>query len=101
MPVISMFYGLTVSMYYLDTNMNPRVKSVEYKNPFRLTIVFLNEEQKEFDLSPYLHYPIYESLCDETYCRKVKVIAGTVAWSDDIDFDPDRLYEESKVLQEA
>ncbi len=81
--------------------MNPRVKSVTYKSPYRLTIVFENGEHKEFDFSSYLHFPVYISLMDESVCRNVKVIAGTVAWSDEIDFDPDRLYEESIVLQTA
>ena len=81
--------------------MNPRVKNAEYKKPYRLIITFLNGELKEFDFSPYLHYPVYEALQDETFCKNVKVVAGTVSWGDEIDFDPDRLYEESKALQEA
>ena len=81
--------------------MNPRVKNVTYKSPYRLMLVFHNDEVKEFDLTSYLHYPIYADLRDEAFCCNVKVIAGTVAWGDEIDFDPDRLYEESKSLQRA
>ncbi len=81
--------------------MNPRIKKAEYKSPHRIIITFLNAEQKEFDLTPYLHFPVYEILRDETYCRNMKVIAGTVAWGDEIDFDPDRLYEERKALHIA
>ena len=81
--------------------MNPRVKSVAYKSPYRLNIIFVNGESKEFDFTSYLNYPIYEALKDEVYCCKVKVIAGTVAWDNEIDFDPDRLYEESMTLMKA
>ena len=81
--------------------MNPRVKSVVYKSPYRLNIIFVNGESKEFDFTSYLNYPVYEALQDEAYCSKAKVIAGTVAWDDEIDFDPDRLYEESMTLREA
>ena len=81
--------------------MNPRIKRAEYKSPHKLIITFLNGELKEFDLRPYLHYPVYENLSDESFCRNVKVVAGTVTWNDEIDFDPDRLYEESQTLQEA
>jgi Protein of unknown function (DUF2442) len=79
--------------------MSPRVKSAAYKSPYCLTIVFENREIREFDFSSYLHFPVYSSLKDESVCRNVKVIAGTVAWNDEIDFDPDRLYEVSIVLQ--
>lgn len=78
--------------------MNPRVTRVEYKSRYKLILTFSNGEKKEFDFSNYLQYPIYNSLGDETFCREVKVINGTAAWNDDIDFDPDRLYLESKSL---
>jgi len=48
--------------------MNPRIKTVVYKKPYKLTLSFTNGEQKEFDLSPYLSYPVYENLKDESFC---------------------------------
>lgn len=79
--------------------MNPRIKTVIYKKPYRLILSFTNGEQKEFDLSPYLSYPVYKNLKDESFCSKVKVIDGTIAWNDEIDFDPDTLYLESKSMR--
>ena len=81
--------------------MNPRIKEVEYKSKHKLVLTFVNGELKEFNLVPYLHYPIYEQLNDESFCRKAKVFNGTVAWDDIIDFDPDTLYLESKTLATA
>jgi hypothetical protein len=78
--------------------MNPRIKSVGYKSPYLLTIVFLNNEIKEFDLLPYLNYPIYSALKDESFCSTARVMASTVGWNDEIDFDPDLLYKESKAF---
>ena len=78
--------------------MNPRIKTVIYKKPHKLILSFTNGEQKEFDLSPYLSYPVYENLKDESFCSKVKAINSTVVWNDEIDFDPDTLYLESKPL---
>jgi hypothetical protein len=78
--------------------MNPRVKDVKYESPYKLIVTFLNNEIKEFSFSSYLNYPVYEPLKDESLCHKVKVVNGTVAWNDEIDFDPDRLYLESKIL---
>jgi Protein of unknown function (DUF2442) len=81
--------------------MNPRVTAVEYKSKYKLILTFENSELKEFNLMPYLHYPVFESLKDEFFCGKAKVFNGTVVWDDVTDFDPDTLYLESKTLATA
>ena len=78
--------------------MNPGIKEVEYKSNHKLILTFQNGEVKEFDLSPYLHYPVFKSLHDESFCSKAKVFNGTVVWDEITDFDPDTLYLESKTL---
>ena len=78
--------------------MYPRVKAVEYKSRHKLILTFENNELKEFNLSPYLHYPVFEILNDETVCQKAKIFNGTVVWDEITDFDPDTLYLESKPL---
>jgi len=79
--------------------MNPRIKNVVYKKPYKLILSFTNGEQKEFNLFPYLSYPVYEILKDESFCSNVKIANGTIAWNNEIDFDPDTLYLESKPLK--
>jgi len=76
--------------------MNPRVAAVQYESPLKLLLTFTNKEVKEFDFSSYLNYPVYAILKDEAYCRKAKVLNGTVVWDEFVDFDPDTLYLESK-----
>ncbi len=78
--------------------MNPRVIKATYESRFKLILTFDNNEVKEFDFSSYLHYPVYQPLQDESFCRNVKVFNGTVMWDDVTDFDPDTLYLESKTL---
>ncbi len=78
--------------------MNPRIKTVAYKSPYKLEITFVNGERKEFDLTPYLNYPVFEKLKDESYCRKARVAYGTVLWDEETDFDSDTLYLNSKEL---
>jgi Protein of unknown function (DUF2442) len=78
--------------------MNPRVKEVKYEPHYKLVLIFLNNEVKEFNFSGYLDYPVYTPLKDELFCHKARVVNGTVAWDDEIDFDPDTLYLESKSL---
>ena len=75
--------------------MNPRAKNISYKSPYNLIVTFTNGEVKIFDLQPYLNYPVYEELKNESYCSKAAVENGTVVWNDEIDIDPDRLYLES------
>ena len=75
--------------------MNPRVKEVHYQSPYKLILTFSNNEEKQFDLVPYLHYPVFTALKDEAFCKKAKVLLGTVDWDDTIDFDPDTLFLES------
>ncbi len=76
--------------------MSPRVLSVEYKGNYQLLIMFTNKEVKQFDLTAYLNYPVYEPLKDESFCKKVKATDGILQWNEYIDFDPDTLYLDSK-----
>lgn len=78
--------------------MNPRIEKAEYLPSKKLKIVFKNGECKIFDFSSYLKFPVYQPLANDTFCRQVKVINGTVCWNEDIDFDPDRVYLESVPL---
>jgi hypothetical protein len=78
--------------------MNPRIIDVQYQSPYRLILTFTNKEVKEFNYSNYLDFPVYETLRDEYFSKKVRVFNGTVIWDDDIDFDPDTLYIESNTL---
>ena len=75
--------------------MNPRVLTLEYKENCTLLIKFTNNELKQFDLKAYLHYPVYEELKDEKFCKKVTAIDGIVQWNNSIDLDPDLVYLKS------
>jgi hypothetical protein len=76
--------------------MNPRVTDVKYQHPYMLILEFANGEVKQFDLSNYLTYPVYEKLKEPAFCSLAKTFMGTVVWDDEIDFDPDTLYLESE-----
>lgn len=78
--------------------MNPRVTKVKCIDNHLLELTFANEEIKVFDVAPYLNYPVFNVLKDEAFFKKAHVVLGTVAWSDTIDFDPDTLYLEGKVI---
>lgn len=78
--------------------MNPRITSVTPLEDFRLELTFANNEVKEFDMKPYLSYPIYTELNDTSFFKKAKVMLGTVVWNDEIDMSPDTLYLDSKSI---
>jgi hypothetical protein len=78
--------------------MNSRIEKVVCIDKSNLEITFKNGEVKNFDVTPYLDYPVYEELKDEVFFRKAHVLNGTVAWDVYTDFDPDTLYQEGKEL---
>ena len=82
----------------MEVAMSPRIKKAEYVSPKKLKILFKNGEQKIFDFSRYLDYPVYSPLKDEAFCLKVKVENGVVCWNGEIDFDPDLIYLDSESL---
>jgi len=78
--------------------MNPRVLKVEYQDDYKLRLTFTNKEVRQFDLSAYLNYPVYQPLKDKSFCKKVKAADGIIQWNEYIDFDPDTLYLESMLI---
>jgi hypothetical protein len=78
--------------------MNPRVTKVKCVDNYVLEITFTNGEIKLFDITPYLDYPVFKVLRDDSFFKKAHVVLGTVAWSETVDFDPDTLYLEGKAI---
>lgn len=65
----------------------------------RLRILFANNEEKEFDVSPYLDKGIFTELQDESYFERVKVAFGAVSWPNEQDFSRDTLYLLGKTIR--
>jgi hypothetical protein len=74
-----------------------RVRSVEPRQDYRVLVVFENDTQREIDLEPYLHGPIFEPIrSDPCMFRAIKIEGGTIAWENGADIDPDVLYYDLK-----
>jgi hypothetical protein len=74
-----------------------RVRAVEPLEGFRVRLEFEDGTQKEIDLEPYLHGPIFEPIrSDPAVFRSVRVEGGTIAWANGADIDPDVLYYDLK-----
>ena len=76
--------------------MNPRITGVLANDDYTLHLVFTNGERRNFDLTPYLSYPAFEPLRLISFFKLARVSHGTVAWPNEIDFDPDTLYLEGQ-----
>ena len=78
--------------------MNPRVIDVKPLPDFRLEIQFTNQERRIFDVKPFLSIGVFRELQEISLFNRVKPFNGTVVWPNELDFDPDRLYLNSKIV---
>jgi hypothetical protein len=70
-----------------------RVRSVTPLTGLKVRVAFDNDTQREIDLEPYLHGPVFEPIRTEpALFRSVKIEGGTIAWPNGADIDPDVLY---------
>lgn len=76
--------------------MNPRIKKVHPNDDYTLTLIFENEEERVFDVKPYLEKGIFKQLKDLRIFNSVKPFLGSIQWINGADFCPDTLYLESK-----
>ena len=63
-----------------------------------IEVEFEDGKQGAFDFGPYLHLPVFEKLNDPAFFSLAHAEHGTVAWPFDIDFAPERIYEECTPL---
>jgi hypothetical protein len=78
---------------YVETLIMIEVNAVKATAPYRLLLDFNNGERRQFDMQPYLHYPVFHRLQNASYFALARVNYGTVTWPGDIDIAPETLYE--------
>lgn len=69
------------------------VVSVTPLPDYRLDLVFENGEQRQFDMRPYLGFPVYRPLENLGFFGLAKIDYGTVVWPGEIDIAPETLYD--------
>lgn len=79
-------------------NMKPRVKDVKPMDEYQLLLTFTNNEIGIFDVSKYLSDNFWSSLKDISVFKTVKVGGGSIEWENGVDFCPDDIYENSKII---
>ena len=75
--------------------MNLAVKSVRSLDGYKLLLEFENNEKKIFDVSPYLNLGKFSELRDISLFNSVKISFDTIEWANQLDFDPELLYDTS------
>ncbi len=75
--------------------MHVRIKSVRPMKDYKLMLTFINDEQKIFDMNPYLDTGIFSELKDTAVFQSVHVTFDTIEWSNGADLCPEILYSES------
>lgn len=74
-----------------------RVRKATALEDFAMLIEFEDGTQKEIDLEPFLHGPIFEPIRNDLKMfRDVRIEGGTIAWANGADIDPDVLYYDLK-----
>lgn len=71
------------------------VIKVEPKENYRLLLTFENNEQRLFDITPFLKIGKFQELKDKKLFNTVKVKFDSVEWENKLDLDPELLYEKS------
>ena len=72
-----------------------RIRSVAPLGGYRVRLRFTDDSEREVDLDPYLHGPIFEPLRqDPALFTAVSVdpVLRTLVWPNGADIDPDVLY---------
>jgi len=71
------------------------VKDVKPLDNYFLLLKFENEEEKLFDVKPYLDIGKFKELKDETLFKSVKISFDSIEWDNQLDLDPELLYLKS------
>ena len=74
------------------------VKTVKPLDNYTLLLKFENNEEKVFDVKPYLDIGKFQELKDEKLFKSVKVSFDSIEWANQLDLDPELLYQRSQKI---
>jgi hypothetical protein len=82
-------------------NTLPAVVRAEYRDEFKIWVVFNDGVEGTVDFSDWLSGPVFEPLKDRGYFARFFVEGGTVTWPNGADIAPETLYERAKASAAA
>ena len=71
------------------------IKQVYPKDDYVLSVVFENNEERVFDVKPYLEIGRFKELKEPAVFKAVRVSFDTIEWPHEIDLDPEAVYQVS------
>ncbi len=74
------------------------VTEVKALDGYQLLLKFENEEEKIFDVNPYLEIGKFQELKDEKLFKTVRISFDSIEWDNQLDLDPELLYQKSKAI---
>jgi hypothetical protein len=74
------------------------ITAVSPLDNYMLHLTFENGEQRWFDMKPYLDCGVFRMLKQPEIFKTVRVYRDTIAWSNEIDLDPEILYPNSSTV---
>ena len=74
------------------------VKNVKVLEGYKLLVTFENDENRIFDMSPYLTIGKFQELKDKSLFKSVKICFDSIEWENHMDLDPEFLYQKSKAV---
>ena len=77
---------------------NLAIKNVQPLPNYNLILTFENGEKRQFDMNPYLNQGVFKELKDVSKFNSVHVSFDTIEWENEVDFDPEVLYQYSEKL---
>ncbi len=80
-------------MYLSIINVKPLEKH-------RLLLQFENDEQRIFDVTPFLEQGKYTELKNVELFNSVRGCFDSIQWNNELDFDPEFLYQKSSLLKQ-
>jgi len=72
------------------------VTDVKALDDYQLLLKFENKEEKIFDINPYLEIGKFQELKNKKMFKTVRVSFDSIEWDNQLDLDPELLYEKSK-----
>jgi hypothetical protein len=76
-----------------------KVKEVIAQKDFTLLLTFSNNEQRKFDVKPYLNKGDFMELKDLKLFLSVRPFMGSIQWENELDISPETLYDESVLIK--
>ncbi len=71
------------------------VKNVKAIDDYKLLVTFENDENRIFDMSPYLNIGKFAELKNKSLFKSVRVNFDSIEWGNRLDLDPEFLYQKS------